>query len=204
MYKNSQSPKIVIQLPYEQPHFHDPRLHWRERRVDRAELDVRVNDLRRSAALDIRRLAAAGRARPTRDAGAAGRLGRGVVRVEPQHVRVVVVPHRQHEHHAVGQGLAHAGEPSHGVELVGVAKGLLLRVAEGLGDAVAGHAGDGALAVGDGLAVLDVEALDLLEAAGVGAIGRDELRDDCDFTLRVHGHAWPVEILDAHAIPVFC
>lgn len=95
---------------------------------------------------------------------------------------MVVVPDGHDEHHALGQGVAHLAEPTALVEDVLVAKRRLLLVAVVLRDRVARDARDGGLRVGDDLAVLDVEALDVGELAARG----DELRDDGD-CFRGHG-----------------
>lgn len=88
----------------------------------------------------------------------------------------MVVPDGHDEHHALGQGVAHLAEPTALVEDVLVAKRRLLLVAIILGDRVAGNTRDGRLRVGDDLAVLDVEALDVGELAARG----DKLRDNSD------------------------
>lgn len=108
----------------------------------------------------------------------------------------MVVPERHDEHHAGREGGAHLGEPSLGVELVGVTECLLLRVAEGGGDAVTGDAGNVGGRVGDDFAVLHVQALDVAEHAA----GLDELGDDGELRLGVDGHAWAVERVVAHAV----
>ena len=78
-------------------------------------------------------------------------------------------------------------------EGVGVAESGLLGRAPRVGDRVAGRASDGRLGVGDDLAVLDVEAADLGEGAGVGAVGGDELSNDGDLLRGVDGHVRAVE-----------
>lgn len=168
-----------------------------EGRVDGAELDVGVDDV----GVGVLGLDVGGGARGG-GAGAAsgargGRVG-GVGRVEPEHVDGVVVPDGHDEDHVLGQGVAHALEAAALVEDVGVAEGRLLRVAVLLRHRVAGHARDGALAVGHDLAVLHVEALDLAE----GAARLQELRHHRQLLGRVELEAGAVERLVALAVAV--
>lgn len=111
----------------------------------------------------------------------------------------MVVPDGENEHHGLGKRLAHLGETTLLLEDVGVSKGRLLLAAVVGGDGVAGDAGDLGLGVGDDLAVLDVEALDLGQVSG-GVL--EELGDDGDLLGRVNGHARAVEGGVALAIAV--
>ena len=157
--------------------------------VDGTELDVGVDDVGvGGVGLDVAGDTGGGGARAAEVAGA-GSVGR-VGGVEPEHVGVVVVPERHDEDHTLGEGGAHLHETSLGAEVVGVAEGGLLGVAVGGGDGVAADSGDIALGVGDHLAVLDVESLDLGEVAA--AVG-EELGDDGELGGGVDGHARAVE-----------
>ena len=168
-----------------------------EGRVEGTEADVGVGDARVGGlGLDVGGDARGGAAGAALGAEA-GRVD-GVGGVEPQHVGRVVVPDGHDEDHVAGEGLAHAGETAALVEDVLVAEGRLLGVAVVLGDRVAADARDCALAVGDDLAVLDVEALDLAQFAA----GLDELRDDGDLLGGVDGEALAVEALVALAVRV--
>lgn len=113
----------------------------------------------------------------------------------------MVVPERQDEDHGRGDGLGHLGEAALCLEDVGVAKGELLLGAEVGGEGVTRVRGDGGLGVGDDLAVLDVEALDLGQDA-VGAL--DELGDYGELLGGVEGEAGAgtVEELVALAVGV--
>jgi len=110
----------------------------------------------------------------------------------------VVVPDGHDEDHVLGEGLAHLGEAAALLEDVGVAEGRLLGAAVRRGDGVAADARDGALAVGDHLAVLHVEALDLAQLAA----RLEELRDHGDLLARVDGEALAVEAGVALAVAV--
>lgn len=139
-------------------------------------------------------------------AGSAGdaeaSLVRGVRRVEPVHGGRVVRPDRQDQDHAL-QSLAHLGEATLGLEVVVVAKGSLLLLAETVGDGVGGvDAGDAGHGVGDRLAVLDVETLDVGQGARVGAVVGDELGHDRDGLGGVDSQARAVEARVAHAVRV--
>lgn len=138
-------------------------------------------------------------ARTTNGTGASGSLGEGAV--EPVHGDGGVVPDGEDEHHLL-ELLAHLGQAALGAKVVGVVKGRLLGGAKVLGDAVAGDARDLGLAVGDSLAALDVEALDLGQGAGGGAVVGDELGDDGEGLGGVEGQAGAVKGLVAHAVRV--
>lgn len=121
--------------------------------------------------------------------------------VEPVHRDSGVIPDRQDKHHVL-ELLAHLGQTALGAKVVGVVKGRLLRRAKVIGDAVTRHTGDLGLAVGDGLAALHVEALDLGQGAGGGAVVGDELGDDGEGLGGVEGHASAVKGGVAHAVRV--
>lgn len=102
----------------------------------------------------------------------------------------MVVPQRHDQNHGLGQGGAHLGQAALVLERGLVAEGGLLRVAVVRGDGVVlGGASDGAVRVGDQLAVLDVEALDL----GQRAVGLDELGHNGEDRVGVDGLAGAVE-----------
>lgn len=144
------------------PHL-KPILQGSEGRVDGTELDVRVDDAGRGVVgLDVGGGTAAGGAGAARIVRA-DRVGG----VEPQHVGVVVVPQAHDEDHAIAERLTHALEASHRGEDIGVVSGGLLGSAVVGGDGVARDTSHVGLGVGNGLAVLDVEALDLAQVAGV-------------------------------------
>lgn len=80
----------------------------------------------------------------------------------------------------------------------------LLLGAEGLGDGVEGgvHAGDVDESVLVGDTVLDVEALDINESAGGGAIVSDELGDDGERLGSIKDTSGTVEVGVAHSVRV--
>lgn len=121
--------------------------------------------------------------------------------VEPVHGHSGVIPNGQDEHHVL-ELLAHLGQTALGTKVIGVVEGRLLRRAKVLGDAVARNTGDLGLAVGDGLATLHVEALDLGQGAGGGAVVGDELGDNGEGLGGVEGHAGAVKGGVAHAVRV--
>ena len=169
--------------------------------TDGTELDVGVGDLGvRGVGLNVRGSTGGGRAVATSDTGR-GRVRSGrVVGVEPEHVRLVVVPDGHDEDHTRVERLAHGRETAELLKRVGVAERGLLRGAEVGGDRVeCVDAGDVGLRVGDHLAILDVETADLAELAGRGVVRREELRDDGDLGRGVDGLAGAVELLVAHA-----
>jgi hypothetical protein len=113
--------------------------------------------------------------------------------------RTYVVPERHDQNHVALESLGHLGEATLLGEVVCVTEGGLLGLAEILGDLIAGHAVNGALRVGDDLAILHVVALDGLEAA---ALTLDELGHDGELLGGVNRHAGAVEVLDTHAVRV--
>lgn len=116
-------------------------------------------------------------------------------------VKAYIVPQAHDEGHGGGNGAAHLRETTLLREAIAIAKDLLLVLAKVGGDGVAGDASDGGHGVGDDLAVLDVEALDLGEAA-IAAL--DELGDDGHLLAGVEGEvgAGTVEGLVALAVGV--
>jgi hypothetical protein len=76
----------------------------------------------------------------------------------------MIVPNGEDEDHTLGKGLVHGGEATLGSKVVVVTEGGLLVGAELLGNGiVGGETSNVGLGVLDDLAVLDVEAADLLE-----------------------------------------
>ena len=171
-----------------------------EGRADGADLDVGVDDGGVGVVgLDIGGGARGDVAGTTGDTGGGGCASGRVVAVEPEHVGRVVIPQGHDEDHALGERSAHALQAAVLGEDVLVLEQALLGGAVVVGDGVAADAGPGRLGVGDHLAVLHVEALDLLEGAAGGAVVGDELGDDGELALGVDGHARTVEGLVALA-----
>mmetsp|Transcript_62772 Transcript_62772/g.166856 ORF Transcript_62772/g.166856 Transcript_62772/m.166856 type:complete len:264 (-) Transcript_62772:1081-1872(-) len=103
--------------------------------VELAPLDVRVEHVRvRVLGLDQLGVARRLRARAARSALLARRHRVRVSRVEPDHADVVVVPHREREHHAARHRLAHLLDAALDLEVVDVGEVVLLRVAHLVGD----------------------------------------------------------------------
>jgi hypothetical protein len=163
--------------------------------VDGTDLDVRVDDRGIGVGtLNISGVTRAGGAGSTGDTRLGGILIKRVVRVEPEHVGVVVIPERQDENHAAAESITHSVQATMLVEDVLVAKGLLLSNTEIGVNGVAGNTIDVGLGVGNDLAVLDVETLDLSQAAARS----DELGDNGELAAGVDSHTLAVEGLVAH------
>mmetsp|Transcript_4910 Transcript_4910/g.8341 ORF Transcript_4910/g.8341 Transcript_4910/m.8341 type:complete len:500 (+) Transcript_4910:1504-3003(+) len=160
--------------------------------------------------LHVRRLSRGCGARAAADPG----VGRGVhvggvVRVEPEHLGVVVVPEAHHEHQATVERVAHALHRAIVVEpVVGLVEVRARRRAELVGDGVGDEQpvvrGDADFRSLDLEPVLDVEALDLLQVAAVGAVGGHELGHHGDGLGGVHreGGARAEEVLNPVAVRV--
>ena len=118
---------------------------------------------------------------------------RGVIRVEPEHVCVVVVPQGEHKDHALFQRGAHARHAAVGGENIDVAEEFFLRLAELRCDRVTRISGVGRLGVGDDDTVLDIEAFDFRQGACVRVVVCQELGHHRDRAVRVDCKAWPVE-----------
>lgn len=116
--------------------------------------------------------------------------------------KFVRTPQTHHQDHALLHGSSHAGQSTVLGEIVSVAKGLLLSSAELGGDRVASHAGDVGVGLRNDFAVLDVEALDLAEGAGVSTVISEELRHNSEGLGGVDNLARPVERSVAHAVRV--
>jgi len=169
-----------------------------------ADLDVRVDDGRVGVGgLDVGGLARGGSTSATSDTGSGGARGGGVRRVEPEHVDGVVVPDGEDEGHSGGETSAHASEAALVLEGSGVAEGRLLVSAVLRGDGVVGgHSGNVDLGVLNDLAVLDVDAADLLEGSRGGTGVGEELSDDGELLGGVDGLSGAVEGRITHAVRV--
>lgn len=82
----------------------------------------------------------------------------------------MIIPDRKDKDHTLFKRGAHGGETSLGGKLVGVAECRLLGSAEIVSDGVSGDAGNISIRVGNYNTVLDIEALNLAQGAGSGAI----------------------------------
>jgi len=163
--------------------------------VDRAELDVRIDDLG-AGVVGLNIAWDTGR----RGAGAASNTGRRgclverVVAVKPEHVGLVVIPDGQHECARLAEQVA---ETAVVLERCRVAERRLLRAAIGRRDRVLStHAGDVVRRVGDELAILNVEATNLSNGRA------NELRDDGELGGSVNRLARTVETGIALAVGV--
>ena len=107
----------------------------------------------------------------------------------------MVVPERHDEDHASAHGGAHLWETALGEEAGVIAEGRFLVDAVLFCDGIVLglHGGDLGHGVGDDLAVLDVEAADLVKLASGGVVSRQELGDDSEFAGRIDGLAGAVE-----------
>merc|ERR1719238_1873815 len=103
-------------------------------------------------------------------------LARRVAAVQPEHVRLLVVPDRHHQHHALVELLPEGLHAAVGSEVVLVAEGLLPRRAHGVAQGPELLTAERHARVRDRLAVLHVQAADLGEVARVRAVVGDELR----------------------------
>lgn len=111
----------------------------------------------------------------------------------------MVVPQAHDEDHGLLDGLAELSHAALVLKDVAVVEGDLLGLAELRGDGIARVTGDGRLGVGNHLAVLDVEPLDLGQLA-VGSL--DELGHDGELLGGVDRHPRPVEGAVALAVRV--
>lgn len=110
----------------------------------------------------------------------------------------MVVPEGHDEDVAASKRGTHLVKTTESLERRCVTEGGLLLVTVLLSNRVAADALDGGVGVLEDGSSLDVETLDLGEA-GTGA---DELSDDGHLLGGVEGHAWAVEVTDAHAVAV--
>ena len=112
----------------------------------------------------------------------------------------MIIPERHNEDHSLLEGVTHDLKTTELLEAVGVVEDGLLSVTEVVGDRVVardtGNGGDGVL---DDLAVLNVDAADLSEVTGLGAVGSEELGNDGDGLGGVDGETGAEEGLVAHA-----
>lgn len=171
-------------------------------RANVADPDVGVGDRGvRNTGLEVGGLARGGGA-VTASSTESGRVD-GVGGVEPKHVGVVIVPEGESKDQTVAHGLLHSGEATLALVRVGVAEDGLLGVAEGVGEGIDGlEAGNVDLGVLDDLAILDVEAANLSELAGRGAVVSNELGHKRKLLVGVDGLSGTKEGLVAQTVGV--
>ncbi len=173
-----------------------------EGRANVANLDVREDD-RRACGIRLEVLGVPGSSRTCAACSAEARRGGRVCRVEPEHVRDVVIPDAKRQNHAVAETSLHALHAALRREAVGVSEDLLLvRAVLGRDRIVGREPGNVSLRVLVDLAVLDVNATDLGERASGGAVRGDELCDDGHLLLSVEGSARAKEGFVTHAIGI--
>jgi len=133
----------------------------------------------------------------------AGRVGR-VGAIEPEHVGEVIVPKREDEDHAVRHRFRDLGKSTLVLEAWGCVaeRGRLLGAVLGVDRVGGGDTGDRSERVGDDDAVLDVEAVDLVESASGSATVGEELGDDGEFGVGVDNLSWAIEGSVAIAVRV--
>lgn len=103
----------------------------------------------------------------------------GIVTVEPQHLRCVVIPNTHDQDHSFLKGITHSGETSVSGEGVGVTDNVLLVSAELVGNrVVSSQSWDVSLGVLDDFAVLNIDATDLGESTVGCVVGGKELGDN--------------------------
>ena len=173
-----------------------------EGRADVANLDIR-EDNRRACVIRLEVLGVPGSSRTCAACSAEARRGGRVCRVEPEHVRDVVIPDAERQDHAVAETSLHTLHAALRREAVRVSEDLLLvRAVLGRDRIVGGEPGNVSLRVLVDLAVLDVNATDLGERAGGGSVRGDELCDDGHLLLSVEGGAGAKEGFVTHAIGI--
>jgi hypothetical protein len=167
--------------------------------IDRAKLDVRVDDRRiRALAFNICRSTRSDVAVTTaRSKVGVGVLISGVSRVEPQHVRVVIIPQGHDEDHALSKSLGHVGLPTLVLVGVSVFEDSLLLVTEFGRDRVTVNARNSGCRLRDRLSSLDIESLDLHSIAS-----SDELSDNRELLGGVDSLTLAVEVLHSHTVAV--
>jgi hypothetical protein len=117
-----------------------------------------------------------------------------VGRVEPKHVHCVIIPYRERENHAVGEGITHGSKTAILLEAIVVSEDRLLSIAVSVGDGVDSiHTCNVADRVFDHSAILDILAADLSELTRAGAIRSDELSDNGELLVGVDRHSWAVK-----------
>ena len=142
--------------------------------------------------------------------GAAGhaRLVDGLVQrigaVEPQHSGGSVIPNAHDEHHPTVECPAHRGQAALLAMVIDIAEFRFGGGAHLVGNGVVSGAAQRDCRISVHHAVLDIQAADFDEVAGVRAVGGDELSHDCHGAGRVYGKlgTWPVECAISETIGV--
>mmetsp|Transcript_80711 Transcript_80711/g.164293 ORF Transcript_80711/g.164293 Transcript_80711/m.164293 type:complete len:383 (+) Transcript_80711:100-1248(+) len=149
-----------------------------EGRTDGAHLDVAVFHAR------IRELGSQKRGPPgVLVAGPAvhprhcGAPAGGIVRIQPQHVGLRIVPEGHHQHHATVQSFSHGFQATLQVEVIHIPEGFLHIGANFVGNRITSDPCNGHVGVGNHLAILDVEATDVDEVSVIPVAFSDELSD---------------------------
>lgn len=148
--------------------------------VDRAELDVREGDRSiRTLGLHVLRVARIPRASTAGNARLRRILIKGIIRVQPKHMRGMVIPNGHNKHDSLLEALGDTLQPTELFVVVIIAKSRLALGTEGISDRVAScDARDIDLRVLDNLPVLLVDAADLFQVTSIGVALGDELGDD--------------------------
>lgn len=165
-----------------------------ESRVERTNLDVRVDDIG-AARLGFNGLGVTGggRAGTTGGTGGTGLVG-WVCAVEPEHVDRVVVPQTHDQDHTSFHSRAHVGQATVLGEGGRLAKSGELSSAEVGVDDISADSGDLGGRLGDDNAVLDVVTSNLRKGAGGGTVISDELSHNGEGLGGVDGLAGAVEV----------
>jgi len=120
--------------------------------------------------------------------------------VQPQHVGIVIIPERHHEHHTSIDGLLDGAQPALLLKIRAILCGRNPVVAEIIRDGVMVVAIDFVSWVFDGLSILSVELLHLNKLAMVTAIICDELRGNLHRlgAVNLEIRTWAKEIVHAN------
>ena len=127
---------------------------------------------------EVRRQAGVCGAGATADTGDGGVLVQGIVRIQPQHVGLLIIPKRHHQHHTPVQSLSHGLQATLPSEVVDVPKGRLHVRADLVGDRIARHPGQRHVGVRDDFAILHIESADVDEVPIICVALSDELGDN--------------------------
>ena len=112
-----------------------------------------------------------------------------VVRVQPKHVGLCVIPQGHDKHHTPIQGFSHGLQATLASKVINVSKGRLHCRTRLICHGVACHARNGDVGVWNDLAVLHVEASNVDEVSIVCVALGDELSDNLDLSSGVHSEA---------------
>jgi len=113
----------------------------------------------------------------------------GVSGIQPEHVGIMVIPQRHHEHHTLLEGLVNGSHASLLKEIAPILRKCNPILAECISDSVVFVSVNGVFGMLNGPAILRIDLLHFRQLAAVGVVLSDELGGDGHWLGGVNGEA---------------